>query len=410
MSWKEWDQGEVVEAGDLQEYIQDQVVQNYADSAARSTALGTAVAEGMVSYLQDSNSVEVYDGSAWVAVGNDLSSGTAGYTALSNGTAGLSYQPVSHNYIINGAFDIWQRGTSFTSVGGVSEFNADRWLINPTTGATSVITREDFTPGDIEAIGFGDAKYFLRVDNDGSGGGNDSRFQQRIEDVRTLAGQTATLSFYIKTNNSEDLGLEVRQNFGSGGSSDSGVASETVTTTTSWQRVSYTFTVPSMSGKTIGTGSYLYLRLRVIGAVATVFDIWGVQLEAGSIATPFKRNANSIAGELAACQRYYQIYGTQANEFLTTGFCYSTSQSLSTFNFVQEMRVAPTISFSAASDFGLYAVGASSKTVNAIAAGFASTKSFRLQANIGTTDLGAGNATNVFSGSGGGRIEVDAEL
>jgi hypothetical protein len=49
-------------------YLQDQVVQNYAGTAARGSAIGTAVSEGMVSYLADTNLVEVYDGSAWKQV------------------------------------------------------------------------------------------------------------------------------------------------------------------------------------------------------------------------------------------------------------------------------------------------------------------------------------------------------
>jgi len=57
--------GEVLTASNVMGYLQDQAVMNFAGTAARGTALGTAVAEGMVSYLADSNAVEVYDGSAW---------------------------------------------------------------------------------------------------------------------------------------------------------------------------------------------------------------------------------------------------------------------------------------------------------------------------------------------------------
>ena len=87
MSWKLWDQGEVVEAGDFQEYIQNQVVQSYPNASERNTALGTAVAEGMVSYREDSNIIEVYDGANWVGVGEgDITEVTAG-TALTGGGA-----------------------------------------------------------------------------------------------------------------------------------------------------------------------------------------------------------------------------------------------------------------------------------------------------------------------------------
>ena len=62
--WKAWAIAEVVEATDFQTYVQNQVVQTYADATARTTALGASVAEGMVSYLSDTDALEYYSGSA----------------------------------------------------------------------------------------------------------------------------------------------------------------------------------------------------------------------------------------------------------------------------------------------------------------------------------------------------------
>ena len=88
--WKSWAIGEVVEATDFQNYIQDQVVQVYAGSAARGSVLGTAVTEGMISYLSDTNSVEYYTGSAWSPIANpgDITAVTAGTGLTGGGSTG----------------------------------------------------------------------------------------------------------------------------------------------------------------------------------------------------------------------------------------------------------------------------------------------------------------------------------
>ena len=87
--WKDWAVGEVVEEADFQSFIQNQVVQVYASSAARSSALGTAVSDGMISYLKDVDAVEVFDSSAWVAVGAaGIESIVAGTGLTGGGTAG----------------------------------------------------------------------------------------------------------------------------------------------------------------------------------------------------------------------------------------------------------------------------------------------------------------------------------
>jgi hypothetical protein len=88
--WKSWVDGEIVEAVDFQNYLQDQVVQVYASSVARGSALGTAVTEGMISYLNDTNSLEYYSGTSWVAVSNpgDITAVTAGTGLTGGGSSG----------------------------------------------------------------------------------------------------------------------------------------------------------------------------------------------------------------------------------------------------------------------------------------------------------------------------------
>jgi hypothetical protein len=88
--WKSWAVNEVVDADDFQNYIQDQVVQVYAGTAARGSALGTAVSAGMVSYLTDSSVLQYYTGSVWANVSSvgDISAVTAGTGLSGGGTSG----------------------------------------------------------------------------------------------------------------------------------------------------------------------------------------------------------------------------------------------------------------------------------------------------------------------------------
>jgi hypothetical protein len=72
--------GEVLTASNVQNFLQDQAVMVFADSTARETAIGTAnFEEGMVSYLEDSDTVEVYNGTTW---GNIAPTSTQGLTLI----------------------------------------------------------------------------------------------------------------------------------------------------------------------------------------------------------------------------------------------------------------------------------------------------------------------------------------
>ena len=212
----------------------------------------------------------------------------------------------SPNYIINGGFDIWQRGTSGFFFGGA--YNADRWAFySDGSGATRAITQQTFTPGAAPVSGY-EGQFFWRYSQTVAGsGGTVNVLIHKVEDVRTLAGQTATISFWARADANRTIVPQLYQNFGSGGSAQvGGILTGTANVTQTWQRFSFTAAIPSITGKTVGANSYLELDLYLGSANAVqTLDIWGVQLELGSVATPFRRNANSIQGELAACQRYY---------------------------------------------------------------------------------------------------------
>lgn len=82
--------GSVLTAAQVNTFLQEQTVMRFANAAARTTALSGVLAEGMMSYLDDTNSVEVYNGSAWVSIGStgDITGVTAGTGLSGGGTSG----------------------------------------------------------------------------------------------------------------------------------------------------------------------------------------------------------------------------------------------------------------------------------------------------------------------------------
>lgn len=227
------------------------------------------------------------------------------------GNAGLQFR----NKLINGGFDIWQRGTSQTSSGYGSD---DRWL-NLNNGSTKTASQQAFALGQTEVPG--NPKYFSRtVVSSVAGIGNSVTKHQKMESVNTLAGQTATLSFWAKADAPKNMAVEFYQEFGSGGSPSSAVSGISVTTialTTAWKYYTVTVNIPSISGKTIGTnnndnlqivfwfdaGSNFNARTNSLGNQSGTFDIAQVQLEAGPVATPFEHRPYGL--ELSLAQRYF---------------------------------------------------------------------------------------------------------
>lgn len=252
------------------------------------------------------------------------------------------------NYLINGNFDIWQRGTSFTASG---VYTADRWKQNHNTGAATY-SRQNLTPGDIP----GGPRYYMNVNVTSAAASTSNVIRQRIEGVRTLAGQQATLSFYAKANATKTFHVVISQNFGTGGSPSGGVQvmSTAQSIGTTWDCYTFTFDVDSISGMNIGTNGDDYLDFNIREGVSfSTFslDIVQMQLEVGGAATPFEDR--SLGEELSLAQRYYFKTFSQgtapaqnagrdgAAQIRAQG----TSLSQSQFSLPVTMRVEPTITF-----------------------------------------------------------------
>ena len=241
----------------------------------------------------------VYDGTAWQELASAQTDLTA-YSTTAQTTAGF------RNAIINGGFDVWQRSTSATISADSTYYAPDRFIsVWSAGGATGTWSRQSFTPGINLTLGY-EPTYFSRTSATSGGASTEIGIGQRIEDVRTFANQTVTLSFWAKADSSRTLTVLWQQRFGTGGSGN--VASSTTKTlSTSWTRYTHTFTFSSISGKTVGTDSSVFIGTWFGAGQASgspSLDIWGVQVEAGSVATPFEQRP--IGTELALCQRYYE--------------------------------------------------------------------------------------------------------
>lgn len=295
----------------------------------------------------------------------------------------------SPNYIINGGFDINQR--AFTSIS--TGYGFDRWA-SYNVGGTVTYSAQAFAPGTIPTSY--ESKNFARVVVSGQSGASDQAIlYQYVEDVRVLAGNKVTISFWAKSaSGTPNIGIVVAQLFGSGGSPSAAVWNAAPSTVsmiggTSWTRYSTTVNVPSISGKTLGTtdnttSTQIGFLLSAgsssgstygtnPGIQANTFDIWGVQVELGSVATAFRRNANSLQGELAACQRYYyRMSGGGVFEKFGDATGTSTSTALCVSRLPVSMRVAPTAIDYSGVTVGVYGIGNSGSTTLAT---FASTNS-----------------------------------
>ena len=301
----------------------------------------------------------------------ELSTGAPSWDAQYNLTnvASINSGPLAgfRNAIINGNFDIWQRGTSQTAAGYGS---ADRWAMQR-TGSTCTMSRQVFALGQTDVPG--EPTYFCRmVVTSVAGASNRVLLGQNIEGVRAFAGQQITVSFWAKADATKNIAINHFQAFGTGGSPSAAVSQLGVnktSLTTSWQRITHTFAVPSISGKSLGSGNNDYFGFEIyldagstfnastdsLGQQYGTFDIAQVQVESGPVATTFERRP--IGTELALCQRYYQSFVAYLLVY-TAGNGTGYAQTIT----YPEMRDAPSVATSGASYLNSSGVSVSSIT------------------------------------------------
>jgi hypothetical protein len=314
------------------------------------------------------------------------------------------------NRIINGNFDVWQRGTSFTG----NEYGADRW-VHARLGTTHTATRQAFTLGQTAVPN--EPTYFCRtVVSSVTGSANYSILLQRIEDVRSFAGQQVTLSFWAKADAIKNISTELTQVFGSGGSPSATVEAigvSKVSIGTSWQKVTVTATLPSISGKTLGTNNDHFLNVGIwfdggssfdarngnLGHQSGTFDIAQVQIEPGSAATPFERRP--IGLELELCRRYFKTVTLNGGAFSGPNQCFITPEGLNTF------RATPSI---AVDQYGFQFFNGTAWTTQTTGATFSMQSAFYGNVTLRVDGLVGNGTLNGTTTSAGLAATLSAEL
>jgi len=152
--WKQWAIAEVVDADEFQAYLQDQVVMVFADAAARTTALGASVAEGMVSYLEDSSALYFYNGSAWVAAASDgdITGVTAGTALTGGGTSGDVTLNVDLSAITIPASQLSDVTSTAAELNILDGVTADATELNILDGVTATTAEINYVDGVTSAI------------------------------------------------------------------------------------------------------------------------------------------------------------------------------------------------------------------------------------------------------------------
>lgn len=230
-------------------------------------------------------------------------------TARTNADTALSARILGKNRIINGNFDIYQRGNPGT-ITNTAAYTADRWICSSAgAGVTSNWGLGGTTPGEIP-----DSVRFLGFNV--VSGVTSAWVGQWIEGVHTFAGGKATVSFWMRSGVAgKKVGLLIQQHFGVGGSTMVEVqASSVITLTTKFTKYTVTFDVPSIAGKSVGGNNALLLTFfyaddrpalfggQLVGQTG-LFELAQVQMEKGDKATDFEWRP--VGHELQLCQRYY---------------------------------------------------------------------------------------------------------
>jgi hypothetical protein len=334
----------------------------------------------------------------------------------------MATKAVATNPVLNSAMQCWQRGTSFAITTPV--YTADRWQAARAANASgSTVTRQVTN----DTTNLPNIQYCLRQQRDSGNAGTGTLYlSQSFESINSIpfAGKTITVSYYARcganfsptssiVNFKLQSGTGTDQNNLTGAYTGSAnVTNVNTTLTTTWQRFSSTGTVAATATEL----AFLieHTPTGTAGA-ADFFEVTGLQIDIGSVALPFRTNGATIQGELAACMRYFVVYGgDKIFERFGNGSSDATTSGRVLAHLPVPMRTTPSLTISATADWQLVLPGVAGAATTAItlSSDESSTKIASLTATIAST-AGFGDSKAVVlcgNGTTNARINLSAEL
>jgi hypothetical protein len=265
------------------------------------------------------------------------------------------------NRVINGGFDVWQRGTSISIAnGGTNSYTSDRWTGEAAGGGGNATgSTVTWAQAADSSSTYGGNPYYMNIScssfaNTSSAPNSTLRIFQSIESTNMydLAGKNAVLSFYASMTSASGGTFSGTVYLGYGTAVNDWSSSTYQTATFTPTSTPTRFVLPFSLASGFKNGCRLYITVVNTGTTASTvnLNIGSIQLESGTSATPFEKRL--FGNELALCQRYFcksynsDIAPAAATTVGATAFYSPTSQGnrpiIQTY-FPVTMRATPTV-------------------------------------------------------------------
>jgi len=371
---------------------------------------------------------------------NAILDASGGNTTTINGVTPNTYSVRGRNIIINGAMQVAQRGTS-ANITAAGYHTIDRWqtVANSAMSYDVTMSQDSDAPADFQYS----LKVLTNTAQTPTGGQNYSlRYTIEAQNVKhfnygTSDAKTSTLSFWVKSNKTGTYSLQA-YSFNSSGNI-SYLTSYTINSANTWEHKTITISANTLRSIDYTTSAGVMFdfglacgpddevaaydwtvqaaarnvtgQVNLLDTVNNYWQITGVKLEVGSVATEFDHR--SYGEELALCQRYYQILANNLSDTVGASSKWSTGNNFIFIDLPVEMRTQPTLDTNLSTvtaAMRLNSMGYNATGNNLVLDGDSSPRRLRLNTTIDSGSITSGAGGWLRTNEGTIYVNVDAEL